>query len=204
MLAVVLVACTRVSTAEAAGSAIAFTDTVVTAAPDGAADDDRVPAAADSTRRGIRARRVAPSTAKPSRFSQPRWVMLRSLVVPGWGQAANGAWLKAGVIAAGEGLLVWKVVDDQRELNRLAADVTRSENVGNADQVESAIVAYNHKLDAATTREYLLGAVVLYSLVDAYVDAHFRHFKIDFETDPALPDGPPPGTGARVGWEWRF
>ena len=46
-------------------------------------------------------------------------------------------------------------------------------------------------------------ALVVYSLVDAYVDAHFRNFKIEFETDPALPQGAK-GAAARVAWELRF
>jgi hypothetical protein len=45
------------------------------------------------------------------------------------------------------------------------------------------------------------------------VDAHFRGFELEFEHDPALPDGPPPATpngsrggggGVRLGLRWRF
>ncbi len=189
----------------ATGPAVAFTDTVVTGEPQGVPDAATEPgAAADSTRHGARARRGAAAAAKAARLPQPRWVMLRSLVVPGWGQATNGAWLKAGLVAASEGLLVWGVVGDQGALNRLAGDVTRARLSGDTDAEQSAVNAYNSRLDATTTREYLLGVVVLYALVDAYVDAHFRNFKVEFETDPALPDGPPPVTRARVGWELKF
>ena len=146
-----------------------------------------------------RTRRTA--AAKPAWFSKPRWVMLRSLLVPGWGQAYNHAWLKAGLVAAGEGTLVALVVNDQRALSRLERDVGRAR--GGGLDPNDAITAYNDRLSLANTREYLLGVVVVYSLVDAYVDAHFRNFKIEFETDPAL-EGRQPNTGARVGWELRF
>ena len=72
------------------------------------------------------------------------------------------------------------------------------------DLEEAAVAAYNERLDASFARQYLLGAVVVYALVDAYVDAHFRHFKVEFETDPALPEGMPEEVGVRVGWEWNF
>ena len=146
--------------------------------------------------------RIAP--AKPSRFSTPRWVMLRSLVVPGWGQAHNGAWIKAAAVAATEVAFTTRVVADQRELDRLAENVARARASDDIDLEEAAVAAYNERLDASFARQYLLGAVVVYALVDAYVDAHFRHFKVEFETDPALPEGMPEEVGVRVGWEWNF
>ena len=142
--------------------------------------------------------------AKPSRFSTPRYVMLRSLVIPGWGQAHNGAWIKAVAVAGAEVALGTRVVKDQRELDRLAENVARARASGDIELEEEAVAAYNDRLDVSFARQYLLGAVVVYALVDAYVDAHFRHFKVDFETDPALPEGMPEEVGVRVGWEWNF
>ena len=144
------------------------------------------------------------ATAKVSRFSTPRWVMLRSLVVPGWGQAHNGAWFKAAAVAGAEVSFATRVLNDQRELNRLAENVARARASDDIELEEAAVAAYNDRLDASFARQYLLGAVVVYALVDAYVDAHFRHFKVEFETDPALPEGMPEEVGVRVGWEWNF
>jgi uncharacterized protein DUF5683 len=171
---------------------------------DGAIHDSSGARGAARDSGGTRTGRGGAAAAKPSRFAQPRWVMLRSLVVPGWGQAYNGAWVKAGVVAAVEGVLIAKVVDDQGALNRLAGDVNRARALGDLELESTEVAAYNHRLESASTRQYLLGVTVLYALVDAYVDAHFKNFKIEFETDPALPGGTPPAGGARVGWEWNF
>jgi hypothetical protein len=46
--------------------------------------------------------------------------------------------------------------------------------------------------------------VIVYAMVDAYVDAHFRNFDVDFETDPALPGGAPAEAGGRLLLRWRF
>jgi len=168
-------------------------------------DSGRVIVDPDSGRvvsgRGATRSRVA---EKQSRFEKPRWVMLRSLVVPGWGQAHNGAWYKAAAVAAGEVLLGTRVVKDQRDLDRLLEQVDAARDSADADLIDAAVLAYNDRLDAAFARQYLLGVLVVYAMVDAYVDAHFRHFKVEFETDPALPEGVPEEVGVRVGWEWKF
>ena len=61
---------------------------------------------------------------------------------------------------------------------------------------------YNTRLDQRLARQWLLGAVLAYALVDAYVDANFRGFDVEFQNDPALPGGPgslPQGSGQGAG-----
>jgi uncharacterized protein DUF5683 len=138
------------------------------------------------------------------RFDRPRWVMLRSLVVPGWGQAANGSWTKAVILGGGEIALATAALADNRELDRLRRQI--DVGTGDLDTQNALIDRYNHRLDLLNTHEWLLGGVIVYALVDAYVDANFRHFRAEFETDKALPPGTRPGrpTGARVSLEWAF
>ena len=145
---------------------------------------------------------------------QPRFVMARSLVVPGWGQAHNHAWLKAVLVAGAEGYLGVRIVGDQRALDGLLGDIdgvrmqradttlslverTRLEGVEN-----DLVNRYNTRLDQRLGRQWLLGAALAYALVDAFVDANFRGFDVEFKHDPALPGGPaslPGGSGGEVG-----
>jgi hypothetical protein len=163
------------------------------------------PAAADAAdtlaaRSARGATRVAPVPA--GRFDAPGWVMLRSLAVPGWGQAHNRAWLKAAAVAGAEGWLALAIRGDLGELDRLDAAVAAARAAGDPDAENSAVLAYNARLDRMVSRQWLLGGVVAYALLDAYVDAHFRNFRLEFENDPALPGGAPPA--ARLMLRWRF
>ena len=61
-----------------------------------------------------------------------------------------------------------------------------------------AVTAYNQRFDASVSRRWLLGAAIAYAVVDAYVDAHFVEFGVQFDRDPALPGGRRPA-GLRLG-----
>ena len=133
---------------------------------------------------------------------QPRFVMARSLIIPGWGQFHNRSWLKAGLVAAAEAYLGVNVVKDQRRLDDLLGQIEPLQ--ANADSLKSderrllsALVnEYNALLDQRLGRQWMLGGVLAYALVDAYVDAHFRGFDLEFQHDPALPPGSSPAQPA--------
>jgi hypothetical protein len=95
----------------------------------------------------------------------PTGAMLRSIFVPGLGQFYNGKWLKGIVIAGTEvGLIANAVV-----LNQWA----------NESETDDERYFY---LDNRNLSFWLLGATILYSMADAYVDAHLY----DFDDSPDL------------------
>ena len=98
-----------------------------------------------------------------SQAPSPRGALLRSLALPGWGQLANGERLKAAAIALSEiGLTTAVVIQNRR--------------VGDASGERKEKLRRNRN----TLFFWLVGAIV-YSAIDAYVDAHFR--------DVRLPEG---------------
>ena len=142
-------------------------------------------------------------------FDAPKWVMARSLLVPGWGQLHNGSWLKAAAIAAGEGLLIARLAKDNRALDDINQDIQAARAAGDDVAEVAAVTAYNIRLDQLVRRQWLFAALLTYSLLDAYIDAHFRNFEVDFEHDPALPGGRPPedtksDAGSRLPGETRI
>ena len=92
----------------------------------------------------------------------PRAALVRSALVPGWGQAATGHWLKALLFSgAGAGWLTAAVVESSR--------------------VGDALTPQEHEDRAArrNTRVLLYVVTVTLSAVDAYVDAHLEDFEVD-------------------------
>jgi hypothetical protein len=137
-------------------------------------------------------------------FQAPRWVMLRSLVIPGWGQLDNGSWFKALAVAGGEIALGVGMLTDLHDLDRYDAEVQAARAANDAEAELAAVTAYNDSQAALVSNEWLLGGLIIYSLADAYVDAHFRRFKVEFEHDPALPPGVKVPGSSRLALRWSF
>ena len=145
--------------------------------------------------------RGADSSRTIPRFDQPRWVMLRSPAAPGWGQFHNHAWVKGVGVASAEIGLGLKLLDDKRTLNRLEDQVN---HVPSGELQDHLISDYNARLERYVSRQWLFAAVLTYAILDAYIDAHFRNFKIEFENDPALRKGEAPAARVRVSLRWGF
>ena len=122
------------------------------------------------------------------------------MLVPGWGQLYNKSWPKALGVAAGEGVLIAQVIHDTDELNQLQSEIDAARAADDPDAEQIAVDAYNGKLNERTNHSWLLGAVVAYAMLDAYVDAHFRGFDAEFG---AVPDGRG-GLEPRAMVRWAF
>jgi hypothetical protein len=203
-------------------AAIAFAIGLVTwavaAAPSAAraADADTLATPAAIHVVGEAAGPPAPARADSARrqpwHEQPRFVMARSLLVPGWGQAHNRAWLKALLVAGAEVVLITRVVQQQKDLDQLITEIDAARAAGDAAGEAALVTEYNALLDQRVGNEWKLGAVIAYAMIDAYVDAHFRGFDVEFRNDPALPAGTSPaglntgggGPGVRLALRWDF
>jgi len=118
----------------------------------------------------------------PGRYSEPRYVMFRSAILPGWGQFYNHAWLKGLAIAGGEIALIAGIVDNNRQLERLSKAADDAQAAGDEAAYNAAVNAYNNALSESTSQKWWLGGLLAYALADAYVDAHFARFKVEFGT----------------------
>lgn len=126
---------------------------------------------------------AAPSVRDSTiRHVKPFWVMARSAIVPGWGQVYNRQPLKAAVVVAGEGLLIYKIL---QELGRQNDAIDRQVAAQSAAELEAALADElthrNRKIDWI----WWAAAAHLLQMADAYVDAHFLNF--DAEFGPADP-----------------
>lgn len=94
-------------------------------------------------------------------LKSPAGALLRSALLPGWGQLYNRAYIKSGVVVAVHGFLIYKVLDN----NRRWLDLRKIKDPG--------------RYDAKDTRNLYIwytGLAYLLNLVDAYVDAYLFGF----------------------------
>jgi hypothetical protein len=115
----------------------------------------------------------------------PFWIMMRSAVVPGWGQLANGKPLKALVVALGEGYLIERLVFHERARRRALRKA--EEEPERADDWEAEADRHRERRNDFT---WWTGLAVALSMGDAFVDAHLRDFEAEFSARDAGEDEP--------------
>jgi hypothetical protein len=129
--------------------------------------------------------------------AQPWAVMMRSALVPGWGQAANRRPVKALLALGVEGWAGSRLVSSWRDVNAALAREDQAQRAGDAAGAAVARADYDAAFNRRATAGWVLGVAIAASMLDAYVDAHFLQFDADFGPDPTLPETPPrPGDAA--------
>jgi hypothetical protein len=139
--------------------------------------------------------KVAPldsASQKTKEKKNPRGAMLRSVFVPGWGQFYNGKWFKGIIVAGTEtGIIINSIVQNELAKNSITS------------------LEREFYLDNRNLSYWWLAGAILYSAVDAFVDAHL----FDFDESPDLSLNLVPykqltdlniQTGPQLCLEWRF
>jgi hypothetical protein len=149
----------------------ADTDTVRPAVPAVAPQDSLVPAAVEAPAEietepvPIRPLRRREETKRPAVW----WVTVRSGILPGWGQLANRKPVKAAILA---GVYTgWAVGALMAESDR--RDIDGRLNGGDDPDL---VAELNDAVDRRNFRMWMMGATMIYAMLDAYVDAHFRGY----------------------------
>jgi len=126
----------------------------------------------------------APRAEAPRQvWPNPTVILVKSMVVPGWGQITNRRYLKAAVAIGLESWFIAGAVTEWKRAND-ARDEFRAEG-GDINHF------YEYEFHNGNKNDYLwaLGVTVFISMFDAYVDAHLRPYR-----DDRIPDtNPPPG-----------
>ena len=104
--------------------------------------------------------RAEPAATDSLQRPDPRGALLRSAVLPGWGQYYNGKpWKALGFGAAAAGFLTAALVE-HRSPGRAQSPEERRDRAGRRN-----------------TRFFYLGLTTTLAALDAYVDAHLANFK---------------------------
>ncbi len=148
---------------------------------------------------------AAPATERGT-FDAPGWVMLRSGLIPGWGQAKNGKWLKALFVVGLEGLFFERL---WFEYDRIDYYRERAHALPADEEAKRAYYWSKVERHRMHRRDYIwwTSLVVLLAMGDAFVDAHLRDFDVDlqYQTAPEGPDDAGQGsTSMRLSLGRRF
>lgn len=124
----------------------------------------------DSTRRDTVS---APVASLPPGFIRPGAAFWRSLVLPGWGQAATGRHVTGAVFVAWEGVTMMMTIKAQQEAEYLAS-IGSGHVAAKRQEVQDWAVlwVFNH----------------LFAGAEAYVSAHLQDFPADLQIR-AIPKG---------------
>jgi TM2 domain-containing membrane protein YozV len=144
---------------------------------------------------GVRATEGAPRsgtvTARQdtSRIITPSGALLRSAIVPGWGQIYTGHTVKGVVMMVADAAIIGLAIHADTRVKDLAA--IRGRNGAEEDALEMWRKRRQNRIVLAV-------GLILYSMADAFVDAHL----LDFEDDDArfgMEVEPPPVGGTTPG-----
>ena len=114
------------------------------------------------------AQAMAQAPADSLQTQAPKKALIRSLLVPGWGQYANGRPFKALGFGAAAVVLAGRVVAQQRELGR-------------ADRRGAPDLELEDLAAGRNTRVLLFVANATLAGIDAYVDAQLAGFDVSLE-----------------------
>ncbi len=125
-------------------------------------------------------------TYHPDTLHDPHKAVMRSLIIPGWGQLYNHRWWKVPIIYAGLGLLADAIAFNQRYYSSILVEAKlREKGLPGSDQyagvstddIDNALASYRRDRDLS-----ILGFVGAWGIqmVDAYIDAKFiRSYTMD-------------------------
>jgi hypothetical protein len=132
---------------------------------------------------------ISPSSTDTdtSRVISPGSALLRSALIPGWGQAYVGHYAKAGILFAGGATTLALTLRADGRVGDLAARRTVV-----IDPLERNLLEADIEYWRGERRRWILWslAVWVYSMLDAYVDAHLHNFDAvePVFTPPPTPD----------------
>lgn len=114
----------------------------------------------------------------------PFWAAIRSAVFPGWGQFYTGHYLKGSLFFIVEsGLITGALMED-----RWMKQAYQRSLSGDREYYDR----YLRHLQRRNTYLWWLGGMVVYSMLDAYVDAHLYRFDeevVSVDLEPSVEKG---------------
>ncbi len=102
-----------------------------------------------------------------------------SMIFPGGGQIYNGRYIKAGIYAALEGVLIYGALKQNQRMEDAKEELFYYRKIGDQTRINEYEYYVNTYTNERNNFIWMSIAAVLLSAGDAYVDSHFKSFKRD-------------------------
>ena len=129
----------------------------------------------------------------------PTIALLKSVVVPGWGQISNGKYIKAGVVIALETTLIGTYIHYKNKTED-ARDAFESAPLEDKSRL---FREFDGAKDQRNRFAWFCATMIFISMFDAYVDAHLANFPRKEET-LSFNIGPTPEETIKVSLAYKF
>lgn len=139
---------------------------------------------------------AARAAETPANRVSPFGASIRSLVFPGWGQLHNGSQIKSVVIFSFQSYLLGRVFVIERRARWYDDQRNDPNSPWTAEDLEAR---YRNLHDRRGDMVWWSAIVALYSVIDAYVDAHMVGFDEDVKAVERVTWSVAPGPGANGG-----
>jgi hypothetical protein len=114
----------------------------------------------------------------------PRAALLRSALLPGWGQYYNGHPFKALFFASASTLALTAALGEQRQLDRLSDQLAAQRSAGGSPAgIDSLETRFQNQASKRNTRLLFIALSVAFAAIDAYVDAQLADFDAAVEME---------------------
>jgi len=124
----------------------------------------------------------------------PTMTMFKSVLLPGWGQAANRKYVKAGAVLIVESYFIYKWIAYARK----TSDWREKWRSAPIELKGPYFAKYTDYRDTRNSFIWYTGLTVFLSMFDAYVDAHLLHFPKDILLKENVSVGFNPAGGAEM------
>jgi hypothetical protein len=110
------------------------------------------------------------------KYQSPTAALFKSMLIPGWGQVGNHAYIKAAVVIGLESVLIGAVVHHIGKTSDAKKPYDAALLTSDADLITTTFGVYDTAKNKRNQYYWMTGAFIFISMFDAYVDAHLARF----------------------------
>lgn len=110
------------------------------------------------------------------KWQSPTAALFKSMFIPGWGQLGNRQYIKAGIAIGAEAVLFSTIIYYAQKTSDAKKAFDKASISGDDNLQWKTFQTFDNFRDRRNLFSWITGAVIFWSMFDAYVDAHMARF----------------------------